>query len=67
MYYTDDPVADAARYDAEQERLLEKLPKCEYCREPITDDHFYDIDGTFVCEECLNSEFRKFTEDFIEE
>lgn len=67
MYYTDDPVADAARYDAEQEKQLDKLPKCDCCREPIVDDFFYNIDGMFYCEECLVSEFRKNTEDFIEE
>ena len=67
MYYTDDPVADAARYDAEQERLLDKLPRCYCCREPITGDYLYKIDGIFYCEDCLNSEFRENTEDFIEE
>ena len=67
MFYSDDPVADADRYDAEQQRMIDKLPKCDYCGEPIMDDYFYNIDGTFICEECLKTEFRKNTEDFIEE
>ena len=33
-------------YEAEQERKLNKLPKCDCCGQPITDDYFYNIDGT---------------------
>lgn len=33
MSWTDDPVADFDRYDAEQQ--LDSLPVCECCGEPI--------------------------------
>ena len=55
-----------ARYEAEQQAKLDKLPKCEYCGEPITDEHLYDINGDIICEECLNDNFRKPVEDYIE-
>ena len=54
-------------YEDEQQRKIDKLPKCEYCGEPITDEYFYDINGTFICEECLNGNYRKSTEDYLED
>jgi formylmethanofuran dehydrogenase subunit E len=55
------------RHDRERERELEKYPLCDNCREHITDEHFYNINGTFICETCLNEDFRKRTEDYMEE
>jgi formylmethanofuran dehydrogenase subunit E len=56
-----------AEYEAEQERRLEKYPKCDCCGESITDDYFYNIDGTFICESCMRDEYRKNTEDYMED
>lgn len=53
-------------YDRRQARELEKLPKCEYCGEPIQDDYCYDIQEGVICEDCLIHHFRKRTEDYIE-
>ncbi len=70
MFYGPDYVPDYAdlhaAYEAEQERQLDKLPKCDYCGEPITDDYCYNINGDIICEECLNDNFRKPTDDYIE-
>ena len=55
-----------AAHEKEQQRRLEKLPVCEYCGETITDDHYYDLDGDIVCQECLDHNFRKRVEDFVE-
>ena len=66
FYRTDDPIADFMAYDAEQERLMDRLPKCDYCGEPITDDHLFDINGDVICESCLNENFRKRVEDYVE-
>lgn len=66
FFRTDDPVADFDRYDAEQVAELEKLPVCSQCNEPIQDDFFYEINDEVVCEECLNQNFRKNVEDYIE-
>lgn len=65
-YRTDDPIADAARYDAECERWLKKRPKCSSCRHPIQDDYLFKINGVLYCEECANDEFRKPVEDYVE-
>lgn len=65
-YRTDDPIADAARYDAERERELRKRPKCGCCRHPIQDDYLFEVNGVLYCEECSNDEFRKPVDDYIE-
>lgn len=56
-----------AEYEREQERSLRKYPKCDYCGERITDDYFYNIDGTYFHEECLKEEYREETEDYMED
>ena len=66
MFRTDDPVADFDRWDEEQQRQLEKLPKCAYCGEPIQDDIYFEINGEPVCEECLIEHHRKAVEDYVE-
>ena len=57
--YTDNPIADFNRHDAEETAALERLPKCEYCGEPIQDDFYYDIGGDIMCYECLKDNYRK--------
>lgn len=64
MPWTDDPVADFLRYDAEQEKQIEKLPLCVCCGNRVTDDFYYDIDGEILCEECLKDKYRKDVDDF---
>ena len=54
-----------ARWDAERERTLAKLPKCGYCGNPITEDYFYLVGRTFVCESCLKKEHRQYTDDYV--
>ena len=66
LFRTDDPVKDQIRDDARKEAELEKMPKCSYCRQPIQDDYLYEINDELICEECLNQNFRKNTEDFME-
>ena len=46
-------------HDAEQERQLDNLPKCECCGEPIQDEYFYEINDEVLCVHCLNEYFRK--------
>lgn len=65
MYYTGDPIADAARYDADRERELLKYPVCCDCGEHIQDEYCYLINDEFLCEECLKNDFRRNTDDFI--
>lgn len=62
---TDDPVRDFLVHDAEQQKALEKCPKCSMCDEYIQDDYLYEINDEVICEECLKDNFRKNVEDYI--
>lgn len=66
MYRTDDPLRDLAEYQAEQEKVLNKLPKCYECGEPITGDECYEINDELICPECLTKNHLKFTDDYID-
>lgn len=65
MRYTDDPVADFERYDAEQEAALENLPVCSECGQPIQDDYCFVINDEPVHESCLVANYRKHTMDLM--
>ena len=58
MFYSDDPLMDFERHDRRQQRLLERLPKCDRCRKPIQDEHYFDIYGVSYCHECMVALFR---------
>ena len=65
MIYTDDPVRDAERHAEEQDRQLDRYPKCAHCGEPIQDERLFDINGELYHVECAEDEFKKWTEDCI--
>lgn len=65
MSYTDDPIADFHNHCAEQEKQLEKLPRCSECDHPIQDKKCYSFNGELICEQCLEDNHEKNTEDFI--
>ena len=52
-------------HERQQERQLAQLPKCDYCNQPIQDEHLFDINGDVMCEKCLIREFRKDVEDYV--
>lgn len=54
MYYTDDPVRDAERYYEEQEKALEKLPRCSQCDSYIQQDYAVYINGEYICDDCID-------------
>ena len=66
MAWSDDPLLDFARYDAEQQRELDRLPVCVECDEPIQDDVYFEINGECLCERCLIENHRKAVEDYVE-
>ena len=66
MLYSDDPVRDFERHDREQAKRLAQLPVCSVCDEPIQDEELYLINGEFVCPACLDRDFKKRTEDYVE-
>lgn len=53
MIWTDDPVMDAANYEAERERKMQELPICDFCGNHITDDSYHEIRGLNICDRCL--------------
>ena len=66
MPWTDDPIADYDRYDAEQSRRLDSLPRCSECDHPIQDEECYEFNDELICEKCLNDNHRKWVEDYVE-
>ena len=42
-------------------------PVCDMCGKRITDDYYYEIGGDILCEDCMISEHRRDTDDYIEE
>lgn len=42
-------------HDAEQNRQLERLPRCADCDEPIQDETAYYINGEWICEDCMEA------------
>lgn len=66
MMFSDDPLLDFDRHDRQQAEELAKLPICDCCGEPIQDDFCYEINGEYICEDCLDMHFRKAVEDIVE-
>ena len=62
--YTGDPYSDFLAHDREQEAQLAKLPECADCGHPVQDDHFYLINAEVICPDCLESNYRKETDDY---
>lgn len=61
MFYTSNPVMDAANYCDECERKMSLLPHCDCCGDRITNDYFWMIGNEIYCEKCLNENFRRDT------
>lgn len=55
MFYSDNPIADFDRWDAEQNKKLKNLPVCVDCYNPIQDETAYYINGEWICEDCMDS------------
>ena len=64
--WTDDPVADAERHIAEQDAMLDKLPRCSECDEPIQDEYCFEVNGELICDGCMHNNHRKQVEYFME-
>ena len=67
MIFTDDPVADAERYYAEQQAKLDKLPVCSDCQEPIQEEYCYEIGREILCEDCMNHRYQVTTDWFTDD
>lgn len=65
MFYSDDPLADFHKYDAQKEKQLDKLPRCSECDNPIQDDVYFLINDMPICSDCLNDNYKKRVDDFV--
>lgn len=66
VFYSGDPLLDAHRYDAWQIAQIRRRPKCCECGEHIQDEFAYRICEKWYCEGCLNENYRKAVDDYIE-
>ncbi len=66
FFYTDDPLADFERWDAEQQDQLKRIPVCADCGHHVADDHYYLINDEVICPECLEDNYRKEIEDDLD-
>lgn len=66
MMWTDDPVKDYERYDAQRCAELERLPICSECGEPIHSDRYYDFNDELICENCLRDNHMNWVDDYLE-
>lgn len=65
IFYSDDPVRDFERWDAEQNAWLESRPKCAHCHEHIQDEKLMHIEGEVYHTECAIEAFSEWTENHI--
>lgn len=67
MTLTDDPIADAARYEEEQEQRLARLPVCDCCGEPIQQEKAVYYCDNWYCEECEHGVWQLIRPVFLED
>ena len=65
VFYTDDPVRDFESYDREQAKKMHELPVCADCDEPIQDSTCYEINGEYICHDCMESLHQKDVRDCV--
>lgn len=65
MSWTDDPLADFARHDDEEQEFVKKLPVCADCGEPVMDDYYFLINDEVICPKCMDRNYRKWTDEYI--
>lgn len=58
MTFTDDPIADFHRHDAEQQAKLAKLPRCCCCLEHIQQEYAICISDEWFCDDCLDTYYK---------
>ena len=64
MNYLGDPLTDFYQRDDEEIESLKSIPVCDTCGKPATqEDYYYLINCKVYCEDCMNSEFRKWVDD----
>ena len=65
MAYIPDVYDQWKAHDAEQQAQLDKLPRCCECDEPIQDTQCYEINGEYICDDCMVDNHRKWVSDIV--
>lgn len=65
MCYIPDYFDHWSEHNRQQEEALERLPKCCECGEAIQSEQCYEINGEYICPDCLEENHRKYTEDLV--
>ena len=68
FFRRNDPDIDFCCQDLEQAREEARLPVCENrrCGKRIQDEHYFEVYGEILCEECMIARHRRYTEDYIQ-
>lgn len=53
MQYSDNPYDDFRQHEYEIEKRLSRRPICHECGERIQDDYGYQLNGRWICADCL--------------
>lgn len=63
--WTDDPIKDFERHDAEQVKWPKKRPKCAWCDEHIQEESaiYFSNGDEWLCDSCADSMRRYIDED----
>lgn len=65
MMWTDNPLRDFERHDAEQESKLKRLPKCCLCDEHIQQETAVHFRDKWICDDCLDNNREETLEDAV--
>lgn len=57
---------DVDRYFARKERELRRRPKCCECGEHIQTEYCFEVNGEYICEDCMNDYHRVCVDDLCE-
>lgn len=65
IFYSANLNLDIDRYLEEQDAQLRDLPICCECEQPIQGDQLYEFDGKLYCEDCVDLNHRRYTDEFM--
>ena len=60
------PLAERPDWDIGIDDDDTPLPVCDFCGRRISDPYYYEVMGDVICEDCMNEEYRRDTDDYVE-
>lgn len=66
MYFSDDPIRDFERWDADREARLARYPVCFFCGCHCQGEKAYLIQDKWICEDCMH-DFSVYLDDYLED